>query len=340
MKDSTSPVSSSRRSEAQRSDIRLLQRMPMNISILYVGVALLWILVSDQFALLMFRDPTVLALVQTGKGFAFVLVTGAGLYWLLWRASRQALTAHRMLADSEASYRRLFENNPNPMWVAARDDLSLLDANAAAQRLYGYNHSEMRQMRLADLEARGEAGASWLAAGKDAGEHPARRFRHRRRDGSELLVELSAHPLGFGAREAWLLLALDVTERDRAERAAQENRQRLQLASRLGGLGYWELDLLSRGVYWSEMMFQLFAVPRSGWGGSLQGFLAAVHPDDRRHVSEAIDAAGRGEPLEFQHRLPDGERWLLHRGELVRSPAGKPERIVSIVQDITRLRRG
>ena len=55
------------------------------------------------------------------------------------------------LRESEASYRRLFEVNPHPMWVYDLETLRFLAVNDAAVRRYGYSREEFLALTIRDI---------------------------------------------------------------------------------------------------------------------------------------------------------------------------------------------
>ncbi len=54
-------------------------------------------------------------------------------------------------ADSEATYQRLFEEHPLPLWVYDAATLAFLSVNQAAVALYGYAREEFLRMSLSNL---------------------------------------------------------------------------------------------------------------------------------------------------------------------------------------------
>jgi PAS domain S-box-containing protein len=67
-------------------------------------------------------------------------------------------------------------------------------------------------------------------------------------------------------------------------------------------------------------------------------WLEAVHTEDRERLSQFREKQLRGEILDCQYRIlrPDGiTRWVWDRSFPVFSRAGRLERIVGIVEDIT-----
>ena len=137
---------------------------------------------------------------------------------------RQAETA---LRDSEAHYRHLFLNNPHPMWIFDLETLAFLEVNDAAVAHYGYSRAEFLAMTLPDIRPHEDVTAlSEHLARVRQGAHEDIVWRHRRKDGSLILVETEGHALEVGGRQARFIHAHDVTERHRVRellRASEEN---------------------------------------------------------------------------------------------------------------------
>lgn len=132
------------------------------------------------------------------------------------------------LRESDAGYRELFEENPEPMWVCRREDGRILAVNEAALRLYGYARSDFLALGLSGLCV--EPGV--LPAG-DRGVELSCRQRHR--DGSELELRLTLRPLGFQGEPAHLVVARPEMPGPTAASSGEETLRR-QLEDRLGQL--------------------------------------------------------------------------------------------------------
>ena len=125
-----------------------------------------------------------------------------------WRAEED-------VRSSEKQYRLLFQGNPNPMWVFDLETQAFLEVNEAATRHYGYSREEFLAMTVADIRPPDKNDTL-----KDAALNAADRsqvWRHRRKDGSLIDVEVIWSPIVFRNRFAALALAADVTERRRVE---------------------------------------------------------------------------------------------------------------------------
>jgi len=126
--------------------------------------------------------------------------------------------AKSALQESERLYRLMFESNPLPMWVYDARTLSFLAVNEASVRRYGYSREEFLAMTLRDIRPGEdvpllEKSVSILSkAFEDSGV-----WRHRKKDGTIMFVEIVSHELEFEERPARLVLANDVTARKRDE---------------------------------------------------------------------------------------------------------------------------
>ncbi len=126
----------------------------------------------------------------------------------------------RQLLESEQRYRLLFEANPLPMWVYDVESLEFLAVNNAAVNHYGFSREEFLAMTIKDIRPQEDVptlleSLSNVTDGlKEAGT-----WRHLKKDGTIIDVETTPHTLDFAGRPARIVLAVDITERKRAEEA-------------------------------------------------------------------------------------------------------------------------
>jgi len=126
------------------------------------------------------------------------------------------------LAEAEQRFRLTFDKNPLPFWVYDVSTLAFLEVNEAALRSYGYTRDEFRSMRITDIRSAYDADnlknvIASLRLGHDG--EPDRVWIHRRKDGSTMDVVVHAADIDMPGYTARLVLAQDVTERIRSERA-------------------------------------------------------------------------------------------------------------------------
>ncbi|HEY6561343.1 MAG TPA: response regulator [Polyangiaceae bacterium] len=140
------------------------------------------------------------------------------------------------LRDSEARYRALFTNSPLPMWVYDRDTLAFVSVNTAAVAHYGYSQEEFLSMRIPDLWPP-EDVPKQLPELELPPPITFKSVRHRRKDGSIILVEIKRHDMYFDGRRERVVVANDVTERERAQEALRASESRLRQAQKMEAVG-------------------------------------------------------------------------------------------------------
>lgn len=147
--------------------------------------------------------------------------------------------AENALRESEQRYRLLFEHNPHPMWVFDHATLAFLAVNDAAVQHYGYTREEFLTMTIRDIRPPEE-----LPRLLDLWRQPPSRginilgtWKHRKKDGTIIDVDITTHPLTLAGRRTELVLAHDVTERKRAEEERQRLQAQLFQAQKLEALG-------------------------------------------------------------------------------------------------------
>lgn len=136
-----------------------------------------------------------------------------------WRDVTDRWRAEEELRRSEKQYRLLFQDNPNPMWVFDLETLAFLEVNKSAIQHYGYSQEEFLAMKMSDLRRVEKGDLSKDTALGDAGR--GHLWRHQRKDGSCIDVEVIWSPMAFRNRFAALAMVTDVTERRRNEHRNQ-----------------------------------------------------------------------------------------------------------------------
>jgi hypothetical protein len=196
----------------------------------------------------------------------------------------QRRQAELALRESEERYRTLFEHNPQPMWVFDRETLRFLAVNDSAIRLYGYSREDFLGMTIEQIRPPQDISAMRAAAHAPATGVP-RNWRHRRRTGELMDVEVTTHDITFGGRPSRIVLAVDVTERLAAENAMRQH-QRLEAVGRLAG-----------GVA-HDFNNMLTAI--TGYGEMLRANLPAGDDELQTDVTEILKAAERAAALTRQ----------------------------------------
>ena len=160
------------------------------------------------------RDGRIMQVTFTPLG------TGGGL--MTYSDVTEARHREDQLVRSEESFRYLFRNSPLPKWVYDTATLRFLEVNDAAITKYGYARDEFLHMTIDEIAAPEDSDrmTERLSAASD-GQFRATDWRHRRRDGRIIDVELFFHDIDFDGRPARLAIVIDTTARKSAEREAE-----------------------------------------------------------------------------------------------------------------------
>lgn len=135
------------------------------------------------------------------------------------------------LGDSEKRYRDLFHSSPLPMYVFDENTLKFLDANHATIQHYGYTWDEFREMTVFDIRPPEDIPILQTDLSSTfgfKGQYNAGLYRHKKKSGEIIDVEISASSIEFDGRRARLILVKEVTQQKRyvSTIEAQNNRLR------------------------------------------------------------------------------------------------------------------
>jgi PAS domain S-box-containing protein len=147
------------------------------------------------------------------------------------KTTRSALVREPL--PREATHDRfLFERNPLPMWIIDRETLRFLAVNDAAVQHYGYSREEFLAKTASEVRPRSERARlrAAVAAAPD-GYYEGGTWTHRRKDGSEISVEILSHTLTFEGRPARIAVCVDVTERLRIQERLRRSTEALRALS-------------------------------------------------------------------------------------------------------------
>jgi diguanylate cyclase (GGDEF)-like protein/PAS domain S-box-containing protein len=235
-----------------------------------------------------------------------------------------------------------FRSNPAAVAISRLADGRLIEVNEAFLRDTGYRRTEV--IGKSDTEI-----GLWvdpqlrrlLCEGlRGEGKLRDREVPYRTKSGEARTALLSAESIRLRGESCVLTLAVDITERKRAEAALVRSEERYALAARGANDGLWDWDLVSQEVYFSPRWKEMLGLSDREVGNAAGEWFSRTHAEDRDRLGMAIVShlEGLTDRLESEYRMRhrDGRyRWMSCRGLAVRDEEGRATRFVGSQTDIT-----
>lgn len=191
--------------------IFLMKQTAIKYACIYSVYGLLWLLASSYLLQRMAFD----SVAGFALSFLICLLILVGTALLLYSAISHA---SRKVLEKKNQYKRLFEENPNPMWVYDLESLQILAVNAAALQTYGYRREEFLNMTILQLSPEKEGQRLLRNLGKNMPIYAnSGSWLHKKKSGEEFYVNVYSHRTQFNKRKARLVLAQDITDQLIAE---------------------------------------------------------------------------------------------------------------------------
>lgn len=253
--------------------------------------------------------------------------------------------AEQAIRESEEKYRSFFVHSMDGILITVTDG-EILAANPAACGMFQMTEEEICQAgRFGIVDPEDQRVAAAIKERQKNGQVKAE-ITFMRKDGSKFPGEVTSSVFTNAAGEERTSMILrDLSEKESAEqekeavlKTLRNKRAKLLTAQRIAKLGYWEQDLETQALYWTEEVFRIWGVSKDTFCPSFDFILQTVHPEDRkRFISENSAAMSGIRNLDIEHRivLPDGSiKWVHERGALALTESGKRV-FEGTVQDIT-----
>ena len=260
----------------------------------------------------------------------------------LARIAIQHDRAQQHLRASEEWFRSVFRDAAFGLVVADRDG-RLTYTNRAYRQMLGYSEEELRTLRVADLTHPEDRDAnSALLRDVIDGKRPSfvLEKRYLAKGGRCLWVRatVSARHDANGRVADVIGIAEDISQRRADEDERREQQQLLQMASRVGRLGAWSLDVPSMQPHLSPEALAIHEAD-GDTAADPRLVVSQYDPEHLRLLRAAVaECSQHGVPFDLEARLTTARgnlRWVRLIGEAVRDAGGAIVRVQGALQDIT-----
>jgi PAS domain S-box-containing protein len=248
------------------------------------------------------------------------------------------------LRDGEERFRILFHGHSAVKLLIDPGSGAIVDANEAAAEFYGWSISELKRMRIQQINVLPPETVVRAMASASA-RNSRFEFQHQKADGSINDVEVFSNRVDVGGRACLYSIIHDISDRkrveaeqQRAEAALREHQRSLIHAEEFARFGHWELSLDDRTMRASAGAAKIYGFDRTPV--PLPDVQRCVLAEDRPRLDGALrDLIESNVPYDVEFRIrrvSDGATVAVHsRAEYDRAHG----KVFGVVQDITDRKR-
>ena len=254
--------------------------------------------------------------------------------------------AENALKESEEKYRSIFQNSTDAIFLTCPDG-SILDANPAAEEMYGYTKDELRKFgRSGIVDTDDSRLHSSLAERASTGKFK-NEFNSIKKDGTKFLTDVTSKLFTDGkGNKKGIIIARDITERKKIETELKENQRTFEtLISNLPGVVYrckndphWTMEFVSDGCLELTGYY-----PKDLIMNKNSSYEDLMHPDDRQMVWDAIQKALKEKKaFKINYRIITAnlqEKHVWEQGRGIYSDGGKLVALEGFITDITKRKK-
>jgi PAS domain S-box-containing protein len=243
--------------------------------------------------------------------------------------------------------RTLIETIPDMVWLKDTNGVFLACNPVFAKRI-GLNKEDIIGKSDYDIEPKERADNSRAKDNAALDSNKAITFLEEisfKETGTSGLFETIKKPVydATGKLMGVLGISRDVTKLQEANRALKESERKLKEAQQIAKIGYWDYNLITKSISWSDTIYEILEIDQSKNPASYETFQKAIHPEDRERARNAyLDSVQTKRPYSINFRLvmKDGRiKYVSEKCVTEYDNDGNQVRSLSTVQDITEIQK-
>lgn len=257
-----------------------------------------------------------------------------------------AIAQHALSGSEGLSPAALVATHTSDITIATDHAGRLIWANAAFERLTGYEEHEYLGQRPGDLLQGPETDPSTVRRiSRQLASHEAVdvEILNYTKSGEPYWLNMLINPVfdDSGKLTHFISIQQDITRHKHTEVELQRSRDQLRMALDYGALPFWDLELNTGRCEFSENFASLLgSTPGIDGQFDFDWLLNHAHASERRWLRRAMLRHYGGADLDVtcRFRQEDGTwMWLRLRGRIVLDETGFPVRSLGVVSDITKI---
>ncbi|HNW72866.1 MAG TPA: ATP-binding protein [Bacteroidales bacterium] len=238
-----------------------------------------------------------------------------------WRTKRE-------LRKSEEKFRQLFTKSDAIMLIVDPETQTILDANEAALRFYGYAPEDLRKKSILEIDASIKpAEGTTVSKYDDPGAQPFLESFHRRADGEIRRVEVHTSHIQIEGKGTDVSIIHDITDAAYNRAALKESLQEQEIITANIPNVIWKADVDDNGAlvnsYYSPVVDEFLALPPNSIRNSMEKFFSFIVPEYmdgmEQLIRNMIENPGKTFSFEYEVIKATGERaWFATTGRAYR----------------------
>jgi PAS domain S-box-containing protein len=277
---------------------------------------------------------------QAGLAALSLYLALVGIGYGAWRRQR---AAYQLELSRQESRLGLALEQANDVVFIVRRDGTVLDVRGGVEKLYGWRPEELLGRHAADFRVPEERDRALANMERIAAEGSlVFGSLHRRKDGSDVPVEISARLIRHGGEDLFFAIARDVSQRQATEGALRASEERFRRLAENAPVVIYRMRLVP------EIAFEYVSPAAETVAGYTPDEFYAdpdlarriVHPDDRKLLAPLVRGEPPAGPVEFRSLRKDGSLvWTEHRLSPIRDASGRVVALEGLVLDVTARKR-
>lgn len=230
----------------------------IKIVLIYILVGCVWILLSDRFLEWLDGGTGRLTLLQTYKGWFYVVATGLLLYFLIDRGINELKNTELEKQRTGEKYSELVEN-ANDIVYCLNSEGKFISINRAGENILGYQRNEILEKKLAEIVAPdNQKYVKRLLSKAAQGNRTFYEIELLKKDGAPVLLEVNNTPIyADGNLVEMQGIARDLTARRAAEIKLKESEARNRELIETTNEGVWIADAQGIITFVNERMSEM-----------------------------------------------------------------------------------
>jgi len=246
----------------------------------------------------------------------------------------------KAFVESEAYYRRIFENAHDAILVFEPEKEIILDANIQACRLYGLPRGKLIGRSLQEFSKDIQRGRRYIVKVLKKGHLRNLQTTHRRPDGQEMILEVNAALTSYKGQLAIISIHRDITEKVKINQALEQERAYLNKLFEDTPLGIVMADPRAKVLRVNKEFERLFGYQGEEICGRNIDELI-IPSGESKKLKKIYDKLTKGQNVVFEaiRRTKKGKRIEVQITVTPIIIKGESKGFYALYQDITRRKR-